>query len=135
MDDEIFRITKDKGRAEDLFNMAKERLEIIKILPKDKVYKIVEEYYEIIKELLTALMYIDGYKTLSHKKLIDYFSSNYDDLTNLQIKIIDSLRKFRNDIVYYGKRISKDFLLNNRDEIEIIIESLIRLVKNSLKSK
>ncbi|MBL7148229.1 MAG: hypothetical protein ISS82_05370 [Nanoarchaeota archaeon] len=104
MAEEIFKITKDKERAKALFDMAKERLEIINILPKDKPYKIIEEYYEIIKELLTALMYVDGYKTLSHLKLIEYFSKHYEDLDNSQIKIIDTLRKFRNEIVYYGKK-------------------------------
>ena len=41
-DDEIFKISKEKDRASDLFEMAKERLEIIKILPRDKSYKIIE---------------------------------------------------------------------------------------------
>lgn len=130
---EIFKITKDKERAEDLLIMSKERLEIIKILPKDKTYKIIEEYYEIIKELLTALMYIDGYKTLSHKKLIDYFTKRYKELEDFQIKIIDILRKFRNEVVYYGKKISKNFLVNNEDEIIIIINSLIKLIEKKLK--
>ena len=83
--DEIFKISKDKERAEDLFEMAKERLELLKLIPKDKAYKIIEEYYEIIKELLTAIMYIDGCKTLSHIKLIEYFSSNYKELDENQI--------------------------------------------------
>ena len=59
--------------------MTGERLEVINLFPRDKNYKIIERYYEIIKELLTALMYLDGYKTLSHKKLIDYFVDNYKD--------------------------------------------------------
>ncbi|MFH1528571.1 MAG: hypothetical protein ABIG69_18345 [Bacteroidota bacterium] len=129
---EIFKITRDKERARALLIMAKERLDILKILPKDKTYKIIEEYYEIIKELLTALMYVDGYKTLSHKRLIDYFSQHYDELEDSEIKIIDVLRKFRNEVVYYGKKISKNFLINNEDEIKKIIKSLIKLVEEKL---
>ena len=133
MDDGIFKISKDKDRAEDLFEMAKERLEILKIIPKDKDYKIIEEYYEIIKELLTALMYMDGYKTLSHVKLIEYFSSNYNQLNEKEIKLIDTLRKFRIGIVYYGKKISKDFLVNHEISIKWIIKILLDLVKNKIK--
>jgi len=133
MDEEIFKITEDKDRAKDLLVMAIERLEIIKILPKDKPYKIIEEYYEIIKELLTAIIYIDGYKTLSHKKLIEYFSSNYKNLDPPQIRIIDTLRRFRNDIIYYGKKISEEFLINNQGEISKIISQLIKLVENKLQ--
>ena len=124
MSEDIFRITKDRERAKDLFIMAKDRLGMIQTIPKDKTYKIIEEYYEILKELLTSLMYADGYKTLSHIKLIDYFSEHYGELDNFQIKLIDTLRKFRNDIVYYGKRISHNFLINHKSGIENIIKRL-----------
>jgi len=109
--------------------MAKERLELLKLIPKDKAYKIIEEYYEIIKELLTATMYIDGYKTLSHIKLIEYFSTNYKELDENQIKLINTLRKFRIGIVYYGRKISQEFLINNKAEIKKIISILMKLVR------
>jgi len=133
MEEEIFKITKDVDRAKDLLEMAEERLELIEIIPKEKAYKIIEEYYEVIKELLTAVMYLDGYKTLSHLKLIEYFSSNYKLLNETQIKLIDTLRKFRIGIVYYGRKISKDFLINNEEEIAKIILILKNLVKKKLK--
>jgi len=133
MEEEIFKITKDVDRAKDLLEMAEERLELIEIIPKERAYKIIEEYYEIIKELLTAVMYLDGYKTLSHLKLIEYFSSNYKLLNETQIKLIDTLRKFRIGIVYYGRKISKDFLINNEEEIAKIILILKNFVKKKLK--
>lgn len=133
MDEEIFKIAKDEARAKDLFEMSKERLELLKLLPKDKTYKIIEEYYEIIKELLTAIMYLDGYKTLSHVKLAEYFSSAYEELDEKQLKLIDTLRKFRNGIVYYGRKISQDFLVNNEDEIKNIIKILFKIVEEKLK--
>ncbi len=131
--EELFKISPDKERAKDLLEMAKERREIIKLLPEDKPYKIIEDYYEIIKELLTAIMYIDGYKTLSHVRLIEYFSDRYTLLENPQIKIIDTLRKHRHGIVYYGKKISKNFLVNNKEEIEEIISILIKFVGDKVK--
>ena len=70
MDEKIFRISKDFTRARDLLEISNERLDIIKILPRDKTYKILEEYYEIFMGLMTALMYLDGYKTLSHVSVI-----------------------------------------------------------------
>ena len=126
MEDEIFKISKDRERAKDLLEMAKERLDLVKLIPKDKAYKIIEEYYEIIKELLTAIMYLDGYKTLSHVKLIEYFASNYKQLDENQIRLIDTLRKFRIGIVYYGRKISQDFLLNHEKEIKKIMQVLIK---------
>ena len=132
--DEVFKISKDRVRAGSLFEMAQERLnDIISIIPKDKVYKIVEEYYEVVVQLVTALMYLDGYKTLSHVKLIDYLSKNYKDFGLVEIKLIDSLRKFRHGAVYYGKKIKEEFLINNEDEIKSIIDKLVNILKERLK--
>lgn len=50
-----------------------------------------------------------GYKTLSNVKLIEYFSSNYKALNESQIKLIDTLRKFRIGIACYGRKISRSF--------------------------
>ncbi len=134
MEDEIFRINKDKERAKDLFAMANERLmDILPVLPRDKSYKIMEEYYEIILELLTALMYTDGFKTLSHISAIEYCAKNYDCLTENESKIIDLLRKFRHGIVYYGRKISEDYLINNESSIKTIINKLSKLVKSKIK--
>jgi hypothetical protein len=133
MDEEIFRIRKDKARAKDLFEMAQDRLKLLKLIPRDRAYKIIEEYYEIIKELLTAIMYLDGHKTLSHIKLLEYFSSRYRELTEREVRLADSLRKFRIGIVYYGRKISQDFLVNNEDEINKIIEILLKLVERKIK--
>jgi len=130
---DIFKITKDKEKAEALFVMAKERLEIIALFSDKFPYKLVEEYYEIIKELFTSVMYLDGYKTLSHKKLLEYFTKNYDELQENELRLIDNLRKFRNDIVYYGKKISRNFLINNQKEIKKIIDKLIKIVNKKLK--
>lgn len=133
--DEVFKVKKDFERAEDLFFMAKDRLDLIKIYPKDKSYKIIEEYYEVIKELLTAIMYVDGFKTLSHIKLIEYFKENYSLLGDVEFSLIDSLRKFRHGIVYYGKKISSDFLKNHEEKIKFIVKELIKFVGGKLNEK
>jgi hypothetical protein len=132
---DIFKISRNKERAKDLFEMANERLELLKLIPKDKAYKIIEEYYEIIKELLTAIMYLDGYKTLSHIKLIEYFSSHYKQLEHKDIQLINTLRKFRIGIVYYGRKISIDFLVNNEEDIRRIIKTLLKTVENKIKNE
>ena len=133
MSEEIFKITKDIERAKSIFDIAKDRFELMNIYPREKVYKIIEEYYESIKELLVSLMYLDGYKTLSHIKLIEYFKLNYTLLSENQIKLVDALRKLRNGTLYYGEKINKIFLDNNEKEIKFIIDKLIKLVADKLK--
>jgi hypothetical protein len=131
MNDEIFKITKHLNRAASLKEMAEERSN--DIISETKPYKIVEEYYEIIKELITAVMYADGFKTLSHKSLIYYIKENYEEFDSGEIFVIDELRKQRNNIVYYGLRVKKEFINNHKDEINLIIEKLKKIVGERLK--
>lgn len=133
MDEEIFKISRDITRARDLFQIAGERLDIIKILPRDKPYKILEEYYEIVLELITAIMYADGYKTLSHVSAIG-FISNYNILSENQVNIIETMRKLRHGIVYYGKKIKEEYLINNEEDIREIIKILNNHLKTCFKN-
>lgn len=133
MTDEIFKISKDIDRARDLYKISKERIDIIKILPRDKPYKILEEYYEIVLGLITAIMYLDGWKTLSHVSAIDYISKNYKILSDNQAKIIDTMRKLRHGVVYYGKKVKEEYLTNNESEIKNIISILNNCIKNKIR--
>jgi hypothetical protein len=133
MEDEIFKISKNKIMAKSLYEMAKERL--MDIDSKAKTYKIVEDYYEIIKELITALMYHNGFKTLSHKMLITYLKENYKEFQEFEIISMDNLRKLRNNIVYYGQRVDKEFLINNEKELINIINKLFRILTLKLNDE
>jgi methyltransferase-like protein len=65
--DEVNKIRPDKEMAKSLLKMMEIRLKATESLNKEKFTSIVVEgYYEVIKEGITALMAIDGYKTLSH---------------------------------------------------------------------
>jgi hypothetical protein len=119
---EIFKITKDERRANALINMAKNRYLSIKELKEP--YRILEEYYEIIKELITSIMYKLGFKTLSHKALIEFAKENIKVLTSSDISLIDELRINRNNIVYYGEIITKEFLKTREESIRKIINKL-----------
>lgn len=131
MTEEIFKISKNYKRAESLKIMAEERL--ADVSSQKKTYKIIEEYYEIVKELATAIMYADGYKTLSHKSLISYLEKNYKDFDRGEIFIIDELRRLRNNIVYYGQKVSEEFLVNHKEKISKIINTLISIIEGKLK--
>ena len=63
---------------------------------------IISDYYEIIKEMITAILLLDGCKTLSHKDLIDYLKENYKEITSHELSLLDELRVLRNRIAYEG---------------------------------
>ena len=80
-------------------------------------------------------MYLDGYKTLSHVLAIEYISKNYKILSENQINIIEVMRKLRHGIVYYGKKVKEEYLINNEEEIRKIIIILDKYVKDRLNPK
>jgi hypothetical protein len=119
---EIFRITKDERRAAALKTMAKDRFNSVGELKQP--YRLIEEYYEIIKELLTSIMYKSGFKTLSHKALVEFARDNIKNLTSRQLDLIDELRIKRNNIVYYGENVTSEFLKSREKSIKEIIKLL-----------
>ena len=133
MIEEIFKIRKDIERAKSIFEIAKDRLNLIKIYPKEKVYKIIEEYYESIKEFIISYMYFEGFKTLSHIKMIEWFAQKNQILSEAEIRLINNLRKLRNGTLYYGEKVNKIFLDNNERDIKEITNKLVKFMEDKLK--
>ncbi|MBU0979527.1 MAG: hypothetical protein KJ709_01865 [Nanoarchaeota archaeon] len=78
-------------------------------------------------------MFIKGYKSLSHKALIDYIKQEHgDDFSTGEIFLMDRLRILRNKVVYDGQEISPNFIRMNRGKIENMIRILNRLCKKRL---
>jgi hypothetical protein len=94
---------------------------------------IVEGYYEIIKELITAIMSADGWKTVSHELLIGYLAKFYKEFSQAELHVIDQLRKTRNDIAYRGVMIKQDYLTRNKDAISKIINRLKQIVQRKIE--
>ena len=78
---------------------------------------IISDYYEAIKELLTAVLLLDGYKTLSHKDLIDYIQ-RYSEFNPSDLSILDDLRILRNRITYEGFFIEVSYLQRNESNFK-----------------
>jgi len=68
----IRRIELDKERINSIRRLALKRFEFIKSInvTNDNISFVVESYYEIIKELLVALLYKNGLKSDNHQCLI-----------------------------------------------------------------
>ena len=134
---EIRTVAKDKEIAESLFKTVDTRFEDLKVLLEKDIIKftsvITEGYYEIIKEMLTALMAIDGYKTTSHEALIIYLKEFYKNFDEYEIRFIDDLRKIRNKIDYKGFTVNPEYLKRNNLEIQNIISKFKKLINEKLK--
>lgn len=123
--DDVNSVRPDKEMAKSLMRMMEIRLKAVESLEKDKFVSIIAEgYYEIIKEGITALMAIDGYKTLSHEVLVGYLHEFYKEFSEYEIRLIDQLRKLRNKIVYEGFFVQKDYLERNEKQLKEIVARL-----------
>src|SRR3989344_791519 len=131
---DVSKVNKDKEKAKSLLDLINLREEKLNLLDKeDSSTLIVEAYYEIVKELITAIMSIDCYKTTSHEILIGYLAKFHKGFSTFEINIMDQLRKTRNDIAYRGVMVNKEYLERNEQIILKIIEKLKQIVINKLR--
>ena len=130
---DLTKITPDKERVRNILNMIlliEDR--IILQDPKKMTALIISDYYEITKELITAILLVDGYKTLSHKELIEYIKTNYREFSESEISLLDTLRVLRNRISYEGFKINISYLKRNEPEFKSIIQKLKILIKEKI---
>lgn len=119
----------DKERAAQMINMANLRLKFWD-KPIDDVFAAlkVEAYYDIIKELIFAHLYKNGYNCTNHLCLIAYLRKKFKDF-EFEVEEIDELRTVRNEINYRGFTVRKDYL--ERKELEF--KHIINKLKEKLK--
>jgi uncharacterized protein (UPF0332 family) len=131
---ELIKIEKDIERAKSLYKLANLRQNKINTFNTEKESALIAEaYYEICKELITAILFCDGYKTLSHKDLIEYIKKNYKELDEYELETINTLRIKRNKIVYYGTELPPFYIKKNKETIEKIISKLQKILEKSLE--
>ncbi|MEK6907411.1 MAG: hypothetical protein AABW45_02690 [Nanoarchaeota archaeon] len=131
----IKKISKDIERPKAILNSVLLREKFLKDKDEKEFASIfIETDYEIIKELITALMYLNGYKTLSHEYLISFLNRFYKNFSEYEINLIDKLRITRNKIAYEGFLVESDYYSNKKRDIKSVIEKLKKVINNELKT-
>ena len=124
----IKRVEVDQERIKSIVRIALLRLERARNIKVKSVSLIVEDYYEVIKELLTAYLLKNGLRSRNHQCLITYFyRENFD--YEREAHIISQMSFFRNRLDYYGEEIPEEFYKKNKEDFEKIIKILINLIK------
>jgi len=131
----IIKVIPDKEKVKSILQLIKEREEFVSSINHEKFStNASENYYEIIKELSSALLLLDGLKTTgeyAHKDLIKYLV-NYKEFSESDVLFMDDLRIKRNNSAYDGKKIDPVYLINNKKRILELIERLKRVIKIKL---
>src|SRR3989344_9155629 len=104
----IIKVTTDKEKVKSMLILIKEREEFVSSIDNEKfTTNTVENYYELIKELASSLILLDGFKSIgenAHRDLIDHLI-NYKDFSQEEIIFMNNLRIKRNNSSYEGKKI------------------------------
>lgn len=129
-------IEADREKAKALLEMARLRHAFWSSIKFDKKYTsiAVDGYYEVIKELLTSLLYIKGYKSDNHECLISFLKKHYSGM-EYETGIIYQLKGIRNSIDYRGILVREEYLEQNKLEFEHIIQTLQGIIKERLKEE
>jgi hypothetical protein len=130
---DLIRVTPDKERVRSILKMISLIKERIGLQDRIKMTAlIISDYYEIIKELITSLLLLDGFKTLSHKDLLEYLKINYNEFNEFDILILNNLRMLRNRVAYEGYSMEVSYLDKNENNFKLLIDKLDKIISVKL---
>jgi len=126
----IRKVDADNERIDSIKTKAMQRLKRAKStrISNENISFVVEDYYEVIKELLVAYLLKNGLRSKNHQCLISYFykkNPNYEG----EASLISQTSFFRNRLSYYGEDIPMGFYDKNKEEFEKIINLLLDLIE------
>ena len=126
----IRKVHVDKERISSITGKAMQRLKRARTteISPENVSFIVEDYYEVIKELLVACLLKDGLRSKNHQCLISYFYRKHPALER-EAYLISQMSYFRNRLDYYGEEIPPEFYKDNKRSFEKIISILLELIE------
>ena len=124
------KVEVDKERINSLVKKALQRLDRADSTEVSipNISFIVEDYYEVIKELLVAFMLKNGLRSKNHQCLISYFyrkNSNFEK----EAYLIAQMSYFRNRLEYYGEDIPMAFYNKNKEEFKKIIKIMLDILR------
>ncbi len=126
------KVFPDKEKVKSIIKMISEREKFVSVIGKKEFSTIIaENYYEIIKELSTALLLLNRIKIIgenAHKEIIDSLAE-YAKFTPYEISLLQDLRIKRNQSQYEGKQIDVSYLENKKEILQKIMNKLKKIIQ------
>jgi len=97
------------------------------ILNAEKPKYVLENAYESIRELIDAILFLEGYKSYSHEASVAYLLILGFSIT--ETMTVDRLRIIRNGIKYYGEDATKQDAEQAIKTAEKVISKLLKMKK------
>jgi len=134
----IIKVTPNKEKAKSMLLLAEQKenfantIDIIKYSTNA-----AENYYDVIRELASALLLLDGKKAMgeyAHKETIDEFA-DYKEFADDEISLIDDLRIKRNNSSYEGKPVDIVYVENKKQKWISVIQKMKNIIRKKLESR
>jgi len=132
---ELVKISVNKEKAKSILKMVEVTLEMIEEIDSKFSSNIVKGYYDVIRELISVVLLLDGYKTYgegSHRGLIEYLGENCKEIDVGDISLLEDLRVVRNKISYDGFFVEEEYLKMRIGRLKKIILKLKGIIKKKL---
>lgn len=126
----IKKVEPDRQKISSIVKMCNVRLRVLEqiLLDAETASVIASDYYEIIKELLTAILLKEGLKSDNHECLIRFFKVKFPEY-EYEAETIHKLKDVRNRVSYDGIFVDKEYIEMNNLEFKHIIEILKKLLE------
>ena len=126
----IRNVYPDPARINSILDLAKERWDFARSisLTEKNVSFIFDEYYEVIKELLVALMLKRGMRSGNHQCLFAFFAKDFPNYES-EVNTISQMSFLRNRLEYYGERVDYTYFRENYKSFDEIVTLLFKLLK------
>ena len=131
----LIRVTPDKKKALSILKMVDTTLEMIGELDLKKFpSNITKEYYDVIREMTSVILLLDGYSTYgagAHTELIEYIANN-KLLNEYELSLTDDLRITRNKISYDWFFVHEDYIKRKVKDIKDIVRKLRSIIERRM---
>ena len=126
----VRQVEVDNERIESIVKKALQRLKRAEStdINSENVSFVVEDYYEVIKELLVAYLLRNGLRSKNHQCLISYFHKQNPEQEK-ETGLISQMSFFRNRLGYYGEDIPMEFYKENKEDFKKIINLILKLLE------
>ena len=110
----IREVEADQPRVTSIIKQARNRLRMVQKIDfsEETISFIVENYYEVIKELLVAYLLKRGLRSKNHQCLFSYFYKEHPEYET-EVMMISQMSYFRNRLEYYGESVPLTFYEKN----------------------
>ena len=100
---------KNIKRVKSLLGEAAKRLKFYNAIPisEESANYIIENMYDVIRELIEAKMLLEGYKSYSHEATVSYLKNL--GFSSYEVEFTDELRNIRNQTKYYGHLVNIEY--------------------------